>query len=128
RVASGPGVIAAVEAVHGYTGTDAGRHLQAAAALYERSPRTVLAAEMWCEAATGPALERAGRLASEHGLRRIAARVAASRAVPVPPAARLDQLTTREREVVTLAARGLTNREIGERLYLSEGTVRNYLS
>jgi DNA-binding NarL/FixJ family response regulator len=40
----------------------------------------------------------------------------------------LDQLTTREREVVMLAAGGLTNRQIGDRLYLSEGTVRNYLS
>jgi DNA-binding NarL/FixJ family response regulator len=30
--------------------------------------------------------------------------------------------------VVALAADGLTNRQIGERLYLSDGTVRNYLS
>ena len=128
RVASGPGVIAAVEAVHGFTGAEASRHFQAAAALYERAPRYTLAAELWCEVATGPALERAGRLAAEHGLGRIAARAAAIRAVPAPPVARLDQLTTREREVVTLAADGLTNREIGDRLYLSEGTVRNYLS
>jgi RNA polymerase sigma factor (sigma-70 family) len=40
----------------------------------------------------------------------------------------LAELTEREREVVLLAAEGLSNREIGARLYLSEGTVRNYLS
>jgi DNA-binding NarL/FixJ family response regulator len=40
----------------------------------------------------------------------------------------LAQLTPREREVVLLAAEGLSNREIGARLYLSDGTVRNYLS
>ena len=40
----------------------------------------------------------------------------------------LAELTSREREVVLLAAEGLSNREIGARLYLSDGTVRNYLS
>ena len=124
RVASGPAVIATVEAVHGFTGTEASRHLQAAAALFERAPRYALAAELWCDAGTGPALERARSLCEVHGLRRLGARVAALRPLP----AVLDQLTTREREVVALAAAGLTNREIGERLYLSEGTVRNYLS
>ena len=43
------------------------------------------------------------------------------------PAA-LAELTPRERDVVLLAAEGLSNRDIGRRLYLSEGTVRNYLS
>lgn len=37
-------------------------------------------------------------------------------------------LTEREVELVTLVADGKTNREIAEALYLSEGTVRNYLS
>ena len=102
RVASGPAVIATVEAVHGFTGTEASRHLQAAAALFERAPRYVLAAELWCDAGTGPALERARSLCEVHGLRRLGARVAALRPLP----AVLDQLTTREREVVALAADG----------------------
>lgn len=34
----------------------------------------------------------------------------------------------REYEVIELVAQGLNNREISEALYLSEGTVRNYLS
>ena len=53
RVASGPAVLAAVEAVHAFTASsgDMSRHLQAAAALFERAPRPVLAAELWCDAA-----------------------------------------------------------------------------
>jgi two-component system, NarL family, response regulator DesR len=39
-----------------------------------------------------------------------------------------DPLTDREREVLTLADEGLTSADISERLHLSEGTVRNYLS
>ncbi|MCD2493520.1 response regulator transcription factor [Lacrimispora sp. NSJ-141] len=34
----------------------------------------------------------------------------------------------RELEVIRLVARGLSNKEIADEMYLSEGTVRNYLS
>lgn len=37
-------------------------------------------------------------------------------------------LTEREREVLDLIAEGLTNRQIGERLFLAEKTVKNYAS
>lgn len=40
----------------------------------------------------------------------------------------LAQLTEREREILELIAQGLTNRQIGERLYLAEKTVKNYVS
>ena len=33
-----------------------------------------------------------------------------------------------EQEMIQLVAEGLSNREIAAQLYLSEGTVRNYLS
>ena len=37
-------------------------------------------------------------------------------------------LTAREQEILELIAEGLTNRQIGERLYLAEKTVKNYVS
>ncbi|HTZ45567.1 MAG TPA: response regulator transcription factor [Jatrophihabitans sp.] len=41
---------------------------------------------------------------------------------------RLAVLTEREREILDLIAEGLTNRQIGERLFLAEKTVKNYVS
>ncbi|HEY8363301.1 MAG TPA: response regulator transcription factor [Tissierellaceae bacterium] len=38
------------------------------------------------------------------------------------------ELTEREIDILLLVAEGLNNKEIAERLYLSEGTVRNYIS
>jgi DNA-binding NarL/FixJ family response regulator len=38
------------------------------------------------------------------------------------------QLTEREREVLALLARGASNREISETLYIASGTVKNHLS
>ncbi len=37
-------------------------------------------------------------------------------------------LTERESEIVTLIAKGLSNREIAAKLFMSEGTVKNYIS
>ena len=41
---------------------------------------------------------------------------------------RLASLTEREREILNLIADGLTNRQIAERLFLAEKTVKNYVS
>ena len=41
---------------------------------------------------------------------------------------RVGSLTPREREVLTLVGAGLSNAEIGKRLYLVEGTVKAYVS
>ncbi|MGE3541475.1 MAG: response regulator [Candidatus Tectimicrobiota bacterium] len=50
-------------------------------------------------------------------------------AQPVDPeAAKMASLTEREREVVTLVGQGLRNRQIAERLSISETTVRHHLT
>jgi DNA-binding NarL/FixJ family response regulator len=38
------------------------------------------------------------------------------------------ELTLREYEIVKLIAEGLSNQEIAKRLYIADGTVRNYIS
>ena len=45
-----------------------------------------------------------------------------------PPAPAIPRLTEQERKILKLAAGGLTNPEIGARLYLSRHTVKEYLS
>lgn len=45
-----------------------------------------------------------------------------------PESSIADRLSEREREVLGLLAHGLSNADIAARLYLSEGTVRNYVS
>jgi DNA-binding CsgD family transcriptional regulator len=136
-VAPGPNAAAAAEAVEAYAGTGPVHdRFVRAAKLYEQAPRAVLAAEMWCEAARtacsphqrGFALERARGLCAAHGLARVSALAdeIASSAKLGPDS--IGDLTPRERDVVLLAAVGLSNRQIGARLYLAEGTVRNYLS
>lgn len=40
----------------------------------------------------------------------------------------LDGMTGREQEICSLLAKGYTNKQIAESLYISEGTVKNYIS
>ncbi|WP_326651387.1 MULTISPECIES: response regulator transcription factor [unclassified Streptomyces] len=47
---------------------------------------------------------------------------------PAPPAPELAGLSPRERDILALIGDGLTNREIGKKLYLSEKTVKNHIS
>jgi DNA-binding NarL/FixJ family response regulator len=48
---------------------------------------------------------------------------------PSPDAGRsLDELTEREKEILTLLASGLSNAELAERLFLSETTVKTHVS
>ena len=52
----------------------------------------------------------------------------AAHPLPGHRSGRLNQLSQRETEVVTLVARGLTNSDISRQLFLSEATVKTYLS
>ncbi|MES4908785.1 MULTISPECIES: response regulator transcription factor [unclassified Streptomyces] len=49
-------------------------------------------------------------------------------AEPRPRDGSLAGLSTREREILALIGEGMTNRQIGKRLYLSEKTVKNHIS
>ena len=45
-----------------------------------------------------------------------------------PEAAKIASLTDREREVISLVCEGLKNKQIGERLFISDMTVRNHIT
>ncbi|HEY0217177.1 MAG TPA: response regulator transcription factor [Cellulomonas sp.] len=61
--------------------------------------------------------------------RRLVADVAARRATPEPePAAGLDRVTPREREVLLAVARGMSNAEVAVELFITEQTVKSHVS
>jgi DNA-binding NarL/FixJ family response regulator len=59
--------------------------------------------------------------------RRVIDRMAQQPTPEVAERAKLDELTPREREVLELVARGLSNREIGAELVVEEATVRSHI-
>jgi len=50
------------------------------------------------------------------------------RIAPPAPPTELEELSERERDVFRLLARGLSNGEIGEQLYISEATVKTHVT
>jgi DNA-binding NarL/FixJ family response regulator len=63
-----------------------------------------------------------GPEATQRLLERFAEPPASTRAVE------LDQLTDREREILSLMANGLSNAELAQRLYLTEATIKSHVS
>jgi DNA-binding NarL/FixJ family response regulator len=60
--------------------------------------------------------------------RRLIAHFVGDAPTPTDPSGRLATLTTREREVLTLIARGRSNTEIGQDLHLAPGTIRTHIN
>ena len=84
--------------------------------------------------APGEDLHRSVRAVAEGGAwldpgvtGRVLARYRAQTTTPVELQRRLDQLTPREVEVLRLVARGATNTEIAEELFVGEGTVKTHI-
>ncbi|MGW5256838.1 AAA family ATPase [Streptomyces sp. NPDC004012] len=74
------------------------------------------------------ALETAERLGAGALAAAAARELRASGAAPTPDTeSPLTQLTAQQRQIVQMAARGLSNREIGEQLFLSPRTVGSHL-
>ncbi len=71
-------------------------------------------------------LSRAAELAADIGMSALSSRVAALGA-PIAPASLPDELSEREAQVLRLVARGLSNREIGSALFISEHTAANHI-
>lgn len=83
----------------------------ASASVVVRAVLKVHAGELWLDRAkTAAVLSRAMRRGRD------------------PEAVKIGSLTKREREIVGLVGEGLRNTAIGERLFISEATVRNHLT
>jgi DNA-binding NarL/FixJ family response regulator len=80
-----------------------------------RAIERVHAGEIWLDRTTTTAM-----LAELAGPRKMSPRD--------PEQEKVATLTPREREVISLVTKGLRNKQIGERLYISEATVRHHLT
>lgn len=59
---------------------------------------------------------------------KVLSHVAHQPSLPLPDQKLLSELSEREREILRLLARGFNNAEIAQSLFLTDGTVKNYVS
>jgi DNA-binding CsgD family transcriptional regulator/tetratricopeptide (TPR) repeat protein len=71
-------------------------------------------------------IDEADRLATSAGMRALRSRIRTIGAAP-PRSAGPDQLSAREVQILQLVARGLSNRQIGHELFISEHTAANHI-
>jgi DNA-binding NarL/FixJ family response regulator len=71
-------------------------------------------------------LSHAAELAAGIGMAALSSRIAAI-GPPLKPAGFPDELSAREAQILRLVARGLSNREIGATLFISEHTAANHI-
>ena len=97
-------------------------------------PGDVLVSGVVADLVAGSGLQFAERggeaIDAGEGRLRLLVVIDAERRAPakVPPAASLDALSRREREVLTLVADGMTNAAIAQRLHLSDHTVKRHVA
>jgi two-component system, NarL family, nitrate/nitrite response regulator NarL len=92
---------------------------QTATELLIKSIRKVHAGEIWLDSNTTAAV-----------MRQFASPEESPTPVPPPPATRERErspLSQREREIVSLVAQGFKNKEMAEKMFISEQTVKNHL-
>ena len=93
---------------------------QTATELLIKSIRKVHAGEIWLDSHTTAAVIRqfvAADEANRHRLRQAA----------IPRERERSPLSQREREIVALVAQGFKNKEMAEKMFISEQTVKNHL-
>jgi DNA-binding CsgD family transcriptional regulator len=124
------GTLTAARAAHAAAlAEDDADKLLAVAGAFEAMAATIFAAEAW--AAAAESFGRVGNARRSVAARRraviLAGRCEGTRTPGLARAGEEGALSDREREVVSLAAQNLTDRQIADRLYLSVRTVNNHL-
>jgi DNA-binding NarL/FixJ family response regulator len=97
---------------------------QTATELLIKSIRKVHAGEIWLDSHTTAAVIRTFVAADEAAA---AANVPQQHLSPAPRDRERSPLSQREREIVALVAQGFKNKEMAEKMFISEQTVKNHL-
>nr|WP_281507497.1 response regulator transcription factor [Brachybacterium sp. Marseille-Q7125] len=72
-------------------------------------------------------VDRGDAVIAPSATRRLLERVVTAPETPAPDTSALEALTEREREVLTLMGRGLSNQEISAELFVAEATVKTHV-